>query len=199
MFGLLQQNPIRLYRPTASVGTITNAALAYDVDAAPWATRAQRAEVAGSAVSGTPDTVSVTYNGFSAIAKTAFVTCNLQIVLDWFGRTLVSSSGTPPAGYYLPSNLGVQVLYRADGGTYIPIATYSPTTYLILPPGGTPNESYFGGKVVISQAIPSSAFTANLSNLDIRFDMTTFTYTALPYSFVTISSYNVWDIQTNLT
>ena len=64
-------------RPTASSGTITTAANAYDLpssrpDDPPYTTSADRALVTGSTVAGTPDYATVEYNTFTARSKTNF-------------------------------------------------------------------------------------------------------------------------------
>lgn len=196
MFSLLQASVNTKYRPTVATGTITNPGNGYDTDSAPWSTVASRALVTGSSVSGTPDTVNVVWNGFSAITKAGFTTCNLQIVLDWTGGSVTSPTGTPPAGFF--PFVGVQVAYRVNGGAYITLAQYSSTIYSTAPVAGSGAENYSGYKQVVSVAIPSSAFTANLGNLDVQTSLTTFTWNNGAYSFNTFGSYGVWDIQANL-
>jgi len=196
MFSLLCPAANTKFRPTVATGVITNAGNGYDVDASPWSTYASRALVTGSSVSGTPDTVSVVWNGFASVPKSGFTTCNLQIVLNWTGGSSTSATGTPPAGFF--PFVGTTIAYRVNGGTYINLAQYSSTVYSTAPVAGSGAENYSGYKVVLATAIPASSFTANLNNLDVQTSVTTFTWNNGAYSFVTFASYDIWDIQVNL-
>ena len=79
---LAQVDSSTTYRPSATTGVITNATSAYDTDAPPWTTYAEKALVTGSAVAGTQDTDTVTYTTFPALSKVSFTTCSLQVVND---------------------------------------------------------------------------------------------------------------------
>ena len=99
-----------VYRPTASSGTVTDPTKAYDVDTYHWSTSSTQTNT-GSAVSGTTDNLSVSFTTFPTLAKTAFSTAILQIVVS---ATVTPYNGIS-LGYIITSGLTTE--YSTDGGS----------------------------------------------------------------------------------
>ena len=172
-----------VYRPTASSGTVTDPTKAYDVDTYPWSTSSTQTNT-GSAVAGTTDNLSVSFTTFPTLAKTAFSTAILQIVVS---ATVTPYNGIS-LGYIITSGLTTE--YSTDGGStwtqlfqagnalklsappydriqYPPPAVDIASTGYLDANAVTLSKSSFG------VTIPSTAFSVGLQNLQVRFTTST--------------------------
>lgn len=132
-------------RPSASSGTITNPANAYDLpsgrpDDQPYTTSADRALVSGSFVAGLPDYATVEYNSFTARSKANFSYCQLVIGFSSIiNDVVVSNTATIPPGNYYQNYVtaGLSIEYSIDGGTtWIRLGTYGTVSNLVTGSGG---------------------------------------------------------------
>ena len=199
-------------RPTASSGTITTAANAYDLpssrpDDPPYTTSADRALVTGSAVAGTPDYVTVEYNTFTARSKTNFSQCQLVIGLsNSLSSVAVSNTPTVPPGTYTTDFVrsGLTVEYQIDGTNWISIKNYDKAANSVNT--GESGPFYTPGAVVtsvvtketLSVLLPASSFPSNLNSLKVRFVLGTCKNNVVT-SYQSSGSYQVWDIRANIS
>ena len=215
---------ILVARPSASSGTITSAASAYDLpssrpDDPPYTTSADVALVTGSTVAGTPDYATVEYNTFTARSKTNFSQCQLSIGIS---TSLIATSITASTGsgtYTTPFvTSSISVDYQIDGTNWVNIKTYAvdvlasgTPTYVSLGPAsnssnavtsifwnaGRPSQTDTT-KETLSVTIPSSLFPSNLSSLKVRFVLGTCKNNVVT-SYQSSGSYQVWDIRANIS
>jgi len=199
-------------RPTASSGTITTAANAYDLpssrpDDPPYTTSADRALVTGSAVAGTPDYVTVEYNTFTARSKTNFSQCDLLIGVS----ALLTYTALDSSGNAVLSSLDVD--YQIDGTNWINIKSYDTWVISKVTYGAASNTSPLPGpyypvagsavdnvftKETLSVTIPSSSFPSNLSSLKVRFVLGTCKNSTVT-TYQSSGSYQIWDIRANIS
>jgi len=199
-------------RPTASSGTVTNGANAYDLpssrpDDPPYTTSADRALVTGSAVAGVVDYSTLEYNTFTARSKTNFSQCNLVIGLSSvLNHVAVTNYATVPPGTYTTDYVraGLSVDYQVDGTNWITIkaydvaanATNTAESGALIAPGTV--LTFTTTKETISVTIPSSSFPSNLSSLKVRFVLGTCKNSTVT-TYQSSGSYNVWDIRANIS
>jgi hypothetical protein len=199
-------------RPTASSGTITSAASAYDLpssrpDDPPYTTSADVALVTGSAVAGTPDYATVEYNTFTARSKTNFSQCQLVIGLsNALNSVAINSYNTTPPGTYTTDYVraGLSVDYQVDGTNWVTIKSYGQAANSVNT--GEPDSYVAPGfvlaetttKETLSVTIPSSSFPSNLSSLKVRFVLGTCKNNVVT-SYQSSGSYQVWDIRANIS
>ncbi len=214
---------ILVARPSASSGTITNAANAYDLpssrpDDPPYITSADRATVTGSLVAGTPDFITVEYNTFPSRLKTQFTRAQLVIGISAnLTATVLASStnfktGTITTNYVVPD---LTIDYQIDGTTWINLANihvfYSLSASIDLGVASNDTainqtfESVVGStlstdssKRTYSVDIPATSFPANLNTLKVRFKLGTCT-NSVNTSYKSSGSYSVWDIRANIS
>lgn len=178
---------ILVARPSASSGTITNAANAYDLpssraDDPPYTTSADRATVTGSTVAGTPDYTTVEYNTFPSKVKTNFSQCDLLIGVS----ALLTYTALDSSGNAVLSSLDVD--YQIDGTNWINIKSYDTWVISKVTYGAASNTSPLPGpyypvagsavdnvftKETLSVTIPASSFPSNLNSLKVRFKLGT--------------------------
>jgi hypothetical protein len=203
-------------RPSVSSGTINNPTYAYDLpssrpDDPPYSTYADVSLVGGSSPSGAPSYTTVEYNTFPSWSKTNFATCQLTIGLTvGLREQAVGSTGHgPPNPAYFTSwvTSDFSVDYQVDGTNWVTIKLYTTlanaqnsvldtesTTSPIVNGSG---RQYDWIKETISIDIPSSAFTANLSNLKVRFRLGTVTNSVV--GGASSGFYGIYDIRANLS
>lgn len=200
-------------RPTASSGTITSAASAYDLpssrpDDPPYTTSADVALVTGSTVAGTPDYATVEYNTFTARSKTNFSQCQLVIGSSSLLNHVTISSYTNPVNGSVSTSLvtsSLSIDYQIDGTNWVNIKLYGGY-------GVSANSSAFddtprtAGDIVpitttketLSVTIPSSSFPSNLSSLKVRFVLGTCKNSTVT-TYQSSGSYQIWDIRANIS
>lgn len=209
-------------RPSASSGTITNAANAYDLpsglaDDPPYSTSADRATVTGSATPGTVDYASVEFSTFPSRSRTNFASCQVVIGLSAsLNAVAVSSAASLPSyiNYYVTSSLFID--YQINGSTWIQARALNCQVgnkfVGITDLGAASNSSSARGdeetpgtirntiytKEMISFQIPAGSFPSNLNSLKIRFRLGTCTNNSVT-SYQSSGSYNVWDIRANIS
>ena len=199
-------------RPTASSGTITTAANAYDLpssrpDDPPYTTSADVALVTGSTVAGTPDYATVEYNTFTARSKTNFSQCSLVIGLsNVLNHVAVTNYPTVPPGTYTTDYVraGLSVDYQIDGTNWITIkaydlaanATNTGESGSLIAPGSALTSTTT--KETLSVTIPSSSFPSNLSSLKVRFVLGTCKNSTVT-TYQSSGSYQIWDIRANIS
>lgn len=198
---------ILVARPSASTGTITNPANAYDLpssrdDDYPYTTSADRAEVTGSTAAGTPDFVTVEYNTFPSRSKTTFNECRLSVGVN----VNLSAASVNVTGFVTSS---VDVDYQVDGSNWVRLKRYT-VIYNSADLGQAANFSWAansGSPYIYSQVgpietlsviIPSSSFPSDLNSLKIRFVLGTCTSNTVPAP-KSAGAYHVWDIRANLS
>lgn len=212
---------ILVARPSASSGTITNAAQAYDMpgganDDPPYSTNASRAIVTGSATPGTVDYDVVEYNTFPSRAKSNFSLCQLAIgITSTVSPAVVASSFNFKTGLYDTSYVtsSIAVDYQVDGTNWVNIGTFSGhdpftganlgeasnlvavNTPILYTAGVNYPETI---KSTLTKIIPAASFPSNLNSLKIRFRMGTCTNNAVTTS-KSNGSYLVWDIRANIS
>ena len=199
-------------RPSASTGTITTAANAYDLpssqpDDPPYTTSADRATVTGSTLAGTPDYDVVEFNTFPTRSKTNFSQCQLVIGLsNTISDVAIISAPTAPPGTYTTDYVtaGLSVEYQIDGTNWVAIKNYGTAQNSVntgedgpfVPAGYVLNRTTT--KETLSVAIPSSSFPSNLNSLKVRFVLGT-CKNSTTTTYQSSGSYNVWDIRANIT
>lgn len=193
---------ILVARPSASSGTITNAANAYDLpssrpDDPPYSTSADRALVSGSAVAGTPDYVVVEYNTFPSKSKSNFSQCQLSVGVS---AVLTSVAVTDVGNFVTP---GFRVDYQIDGSTWVTMKSYIEANNSSKA-GAGPTFPIVGSvdvltvtKETLAVTIPASSFPSNLNSLKVRFRLGTCTNNVTGSQ--SNGSYQVWDIRANIS
>lgn len=205
---------ILVARPSASSGTITNAANAYDLpssraDDPPYTTSADRALVTGSTTAGTPEYVTVEYTTFPSKSKTNFSLCSLVIGVSVVLNYTLLASGVDAV------TSGLDVEYQIDGTNWIAIknydrwaiggkGSYGGASNSVLLPGpyypstvGAPYEA-LNTKETLSVAIPASSFPSNLNSLKVRFVLGTCKNSTVT-TYQSSGSYQIWDIRANIS
>ena len=199
-------------RPTASSGTITTAANAYDLpssrpDDPPYTTSADRALVTGSAVAGTPDYATVEYNTFTARSKTNFSQCQLVIGSSSLLNHVAISSYTNPVNGSVSTSLvtsSLSIDYQIDGTNWVNIKLYG--GYGVSANSAFDDAHRTAGDIVpitttketLSVTIPSSSFPSNLSSLKVRFVLGTCKNSTVT-TYQSSGSYQIWDIRANIS
>lgn len=208
-------------RPSASSGTITNAANAYDLplgrdDDPPYTTYAAKSTVTGSATPGTVDYDLVEYNTFPSRSKTTFTACSLSIgVTSSLSAMVVSSSYNFKTGFYETNFVtpSLSIEYQIDGSSWVNISSLY--AYDILSGqslGDASNLASFNTptlytdgvsigmteKVTLTKIIPASSFPSDLNTLKIRFKLGTCTNNSTT-SYQSSGSYLIWDIRANIS
>lgn len=210
----------RTYRPTASHGTVTNGTNAYDVDAYPWATSADRALVTGSTVPGTADFATLSFDTFPSVAKSGFSNCLLTFAISAsLTAPLLASTEHGGAGSGLwdtsYNTASLQWAYQVDGATWVSSGYIGAGADFLQAFSVNANASASGvtfithaqadgdasatiTKQSYSVLIPSASFSSNLSDLKIEFILGTAT-NASDTTKKSSGLYSIWDIQARLT